>query len=338
MTLYQIRGLKQVFDGRTVLDINTLDLAAGRSYALLGPNGCGKTTLLEILAFLRPPASGTLRFKGREMDWRNKSLTVLRRQVVLVHQHPIMFTCTALKNVEYGLRMRSVSAGDRRKRALECLDRVGMRGFASRPAHKLSGGETQRIAIARALACSPEVLLFDEPTAGVDVENQAVIEAIIREISKEKGILVVFSTHRSLEASRLSQERIFLSAGKLTGPGGENRFSGTVENRNGRTVCVIGGNIELDVSAGQPGPARVFIKPEAIRILRPDQEMNTALEGIVSGEIIQLTVDGDHVKILLDIGVPIRTFLPGRHFKQLRFLVGERVKVAFEKGAVKLEI
>lgn len=338
MTLYEIKGVKQVFDDRTVLDIDHLEISAGRSYALLGPNGCGKTTLLRILAFLRPPSCGVVRFRDREVDWRERSLTALRRQVVLVNQSPIMFTNTVLNNVEYGLRMRSVPSGERRRLAESCLDRVGMREFASRPAHLLSGGETQRVAIARALACSPEVLLFDEPTAGVDVENQAVIEDIIRGLLKENGVSVIFSTHKRLEASRLAQDRIFLFEGKMTGPGGENLLSGTVVKRNGRTVCVIAGKLELEVPADRLGPARVFIKPEGIRILRPGQEPHRPSQGLVSAEVIQLTADGEYVKVLLDMGVPIRALLSREEVRVSRFLVGDRVHVAFDDGAVQVSI
>ncbi len=334
MILYEMKGVKQVFDDRTVLDIDHLEISAGRSYALLGPNGCGKTTLLHILAFLRPPSCGLVRFRNLQVDWRKKSLTALRRQVVLVNQNPVMFTTTVLKNVEYGLRMRSIPAGSRRKIAEECLERVGMREFASRPAHLLSGGETQRVAIARALACSPEVLLFDEPTAGVDVENQAVIEGMIRELSKKKSISVIFSTHKRLETSRLAQERVFLFEGKLTGPGGENLLSGTVVKRNGRTVCVIGEKVELEVTADLLGPARVFIKPEGIRILRPDKKPHNLSDTHVSAEIIQMTAEGDYIKVLLDMGVPIRALLSREEARLSRFLVGDRVHVAFEDGAV----
>ncbi|MCA1743920.1 MAG: ATP-binding cassette domain-containing protein, partial [Desulfovibrionales bacterium] len=91
MSLYELKDLKQVFDGRTVLDIDHLSLDEGGSYALLGPNGCGKTTLLHILAFLRPPSSGCLFFHGQQVKWREKYLYPLRRKAVLVDQHPIMF-------------------------------------------------------------------------------------------------------------------------------------------------------------------------------------------------------------------------------------------------------
>ena len=234
MNLYELNNLKQIYGNRTVLDIDRLDLPYGGGCALLGPNGCGKTTLLRILGLIYPPSTGQVVFKGEAVNWREKSLVELRRQVVLVDQHPVMFTTTVIKNVEYGLRMRGVKAKERRRIALECLEKVGMEQFAERPAHLLSGGETQRVAIARALACAPDVMLFDEPTAGVDMENQAVIESVIRTICAEEGITVIFSTHRHNEASRLAGNMIFLSEQKPAGPGGENLFSGNVIRRAGK--------------------------------------------------------------------------------------------------------
>ena len=218
MNLYELKGLKQVFGKRTVLDIDRLDLPAGGGHALLGPNGCGKTTLLRILAFLNPPTSGEILFRGKTVNRREKSTGALRRQVVLVDQNPVMFTTTVVKNVEYGPRMRGVPSKERRRIAIECLEKVGMEAFSERQAHLLSGGETQRVAIARALACAPDVMLFDEPTAGVDVKNQAVIESVIRDICTEGGITVIFSTHKNSEASRLAANMIFLSEGKLAAP------------------------------------------------------------------------------------------------------------------------
>jgi len=278
VNLYELRGLKQVFDDRTVLHIEHMALSQGGGHALLGPNGCGKTTLLHILAFLKPPAAGQVLFRGRLVDWREKSLRRLRRQVVLVEQHPIMFTTTVLKNVEYGLRMRGIHRRERRRIAEECLERVGMRQFASRPAHTLSGGENQRVAIARALACGPEVLLFDEPTAGVDVENQAAIETIIRDLRREKGITVIFSTHKRLEAAKLGENKIFLFEGKVSGPGGENLLSGNVVRRGGRTLCMIGEKFEVDVGV-------------------PIRTIMTRKEALESGILV-----GDEVKVAFEAG------------------------------------
>lgn len=330
---FVLSGIRQVFDGRTVLDIERLSLSSGGSYALLGPNGCGKTTLLSMLGFLRRPTQGEIFFKGRLVQWRDNSLYVLRRQVVLVDQHPIMFSTTVLKNVEYGLRMRGVSSAERRKKAESCLDRVGMLSFAHRPANKLSGGETQRVAIARALACSPEVILFDEPTASVDVENQAVIERIIKDIRDEDGMTIVFATHKRLQAAMLAEERIFLFDGRLTGPGGENMLSATIVRRQDRTVCIVGGKVELDVEERHSGPSRVFIKPEGIRIMDAGKAEHMPAEQLYSGKVLQMTAEGERIKILLDIGVPVRTIWTREEVVKSGVLVGDQVTIAFEPGA-----
>ncbi|PTN37837.1 ABC transporter ATP-binding protein [Desulfonatronum sp. SC1] len=336
MSLYALHNVRQVFEGRTVLDIEALELAAGGSYALLGPNGSGKTTLLHVLAFLRPPVLGDVLFQGSRVEWRDSILTALRRKVVLVDQHPIMFSTTVLKNVEYGPRMRGVSARERHNVAKECLERVGMSAFAHRPAHLLSGGETQRVAIARAMACRPEVMLFDEPTASVDVENQAVIDGVIRELRKEQSISIIFSTHKRLEAARLAEERIFLFEGRLTGPGGENLLSCDIVQGNRGTVCVVGDNVALPVQTSRSGPGRVFIKPELIRLIPIDAAHEESSEQGHVGEILQMTAEGRNIKVLLDIGVPLRTLLSKDDARRLGVMVGEKVRVRIDPEAIEL--
>jgi tungstate transport system ATP-binding protein len=340
MTLFTLTGVRQVFDGRTVLDIEHLELTAGSSYSLQGPNGSGKSTLLNLLAFLQPPAAGEIRFQGRVVDWREKSLYLLRRKVVLVDQQPIMFSTTVLKNVEYGLRMRGVSAPKRRAIAEAALERVGLSLFADRPAHRLSGGETQRVAIARALACEPEVLLFDEPTASVDVENQALIEAVIQNIRRQQQVTVIFATHKRLEAARLAERRIFLFDGKVTGPGGENVLSGVIVRRLERTVCTVGQVVELELRQRySTGPARVFVKPEGIRVypVACDQHVSNEPPSVLhAGRVLQMTLEGDAIKLHVDIGIPIKTVMSRQAAVNSGIMVGDQVQVEIDPEAVQV--
>lgn len=334
MSLFSLKGVRQVFNGRTVLEIDDLEMAAGGSYALLGPNGCGKTTLLHILAFLQPPIQGELCFNGRLVDWRKKTLHFLRQKVVLVDQHPIMFTTTVFKNVEYGPKMRGASKTVRHRIAEECLELTGLREFASRPAHQLSGGETQRVAIARALACRPEVLLFDEPTASVDVENQAKIEGIIETLRKDKGITIIFSTHKRLEAARLANKKIFLVKGQLTDLRGENLLSGRLVRQNGRTVCIVADKIALETALDQTGPASVFIKPEGICLIPLNQPEKTSCRNLFWGRLLHLAAEGEDILALVDIGVTVRTILSRQEVLQLGILAGDQVRVAIAPDAV----
>ena len=334
MSLYVLRDVQQIFEGRTVLDLPELVLEAGQSYALLGPNGSGKTTLLHILAMLNAPAKGRVFYKGQEINWKANYLTPIRRELVLVDQHPIMFSTTVAKNVEYGLKVRRINSAKRRQTAMESLERVGMQDFAHRPAHQLSGGETQRVAIARAMACSPRVMLFDEPTASVDVENQAVIEKIIESIRKERGITVIFSTHKRLEASRLAENKVFLFEGKLSGPGGENLLPGSVVRRNGRNVCILREKVEVEMDRVPEGPCRVLINSEKVRIYSMDQAGKMFSDGQIPGKVLQMTAEGDHIKVLMDIGFPIRSVMTRQEAAESGILVGDDVMVAFDPGAV----
>lgn len=338
MSLYEFSGLKQVFAGRTVLDIDHLELDQGRSYALLGPNGCGKTTLLHILAFLRPPFAGEMYFQGKAVQWREKEIQPLRRQVVLVDQHPIMFTTTVVKNVEYGPRMRKVPAERRRTLALECLEQVGMKEFAHRPAYLLSGGETQRVAIARALACQPEVMLFDEPTASVDVENQRVIESVIKNIYSKKKITIIFSTHKRMEASRLGEKKIFMFEGRLTGPGGENLVFGDVRLNGQDNICVLGDRIRLSINTDISGHCRALIKPEGIKIYTLKEAEKAGLADLVQGSVLQMTAEGREIKVLLDAGIRLRGIITRERAKNSGIYPGDKVMIGFDPDAAYVEV
>lgn len=216
MSLYRLSQLTKTYRNRTVLDIPFLEIEGGRIYALMGPNGAGKTTLLNILGFLDAPGSGSVHFRSRPVQFTEPTLQALRKEVVMVDQHPILFTTTVFKNLEFGLKVRKIAKSDRERMITESLEMVGMQDFAQAPAHRLSGGETQRVALARAFAVSPKVLLCDEPTANVDEENQAIIINILKQINEQKKITVLFTTHDRAQAAALAQQTVFLNRGKIT--------------------------------------------------------------------------------------------------------------------------
>ena len=154
MITYAISDLSKVFGERTVLDIPHLEIEGKQIYALLGPNGAGKTTLLNILGFLETPTAGHIRYRDQIVQFSEPNLQRLRQDVVVVDQHPILFTTTVYKNIEFGLKIRKMPKKKRERIIEESLELVGMRYFSSASAQNLSGGETQRVAIARVLALS----------------------------------------------------------------------------------------------------------------------------------------------------------------------------------------
>lgn len=322
--LYDIRDLKKTYDGRTVLELKNLYLEKGKVHGLLGPNGAGKTTLLEILAFLLVPSSGDVWFENREVDFSRGSLINLRRKVVLVQQHPILFTSTVSKNVEFPLRIRKTPKRERDRIVEELLELVGMRTFRQAKAHKLSGGETQRVAIARALACSPEVILLDEPTTNVDLENQVTIERIIQEISRAKGISVIFTTHNMVQASRLADATVFLYEGKVARSIYENIFSGRIEtNASGCKYCVLQNGLRLRVRSEKSDMIRISIDPSAVRIHQSGGDFSA--ENTFRGRLIQLTDEQSRVRALVDVGIPLIVLIPKDVFGSLHLSMGAEV-------------
>lgn len=218
--LYELKGICQRYHERTVLDIACLRLESGRIHALTGPNGAGKSTLLRLLAFLEAPVAGTLVFGGEQVRFSSRSsLLRLRRRVVLVDQHPVAFSTTVANNVAFGLKIRKIDKDNRTCLVDEVLDIVGLSKYRHGPAQELSGGETQRLALARALAIRPEVLLCDEPTANVDVANQEIILEVLARMNRELGTSILFTTHDHKLAEALAHQRLHLEQGALLGNG-----------------------------------------------------------------------------------------------------------------------
>jgi tungstate transport system ATP-binding protein len=322
--LFEVQNLTKVYGDRKVLDIPELQIERGKIYSLLGPNGSGKTTLLEILSFLMRPTMGRIIYNSKEVTSSELLLQELRREVAMVDQQPILFTKSVYKNVEFGLRIRKIPKKQRKRIVHEVLDMVGMRDFVLAGANKLSGGETQRVAIARAVACLPKVILFDEPTSNVDVENQIIIEEILRNINREKGISVIFTTHNRIQATKLSDRILFLFGGKPASSIYENIFSGEMKkDSDGNTHCLIHDKVKLWLETDKTGPVRVSVKPQMIKIF-PVQDAHVQA-GTVPGRVIQLTDEGDYVRVLVDIGVPIGVILTQQAYRLDPILAGDRV-------------
>lgn len=208
--IYRIMDLKQVYAGRAVLEIESLEVNAGEILGLVGPSGAGKSTLLRLMNFLESPTSGQIVFRNQALNG-HVDLDV-RRQVTTVFQRPVLLHASVRANVGYGLALRGERSSDR---VDEMIALVGLDHLADVPASKLSGGEMQRVALARALVIEPTVLLLDEPTANLDPYNVGLIEEIVSRSNHERGTTVVLVTHNVFQAKRLAQRVGFVLGGRL---------------------------------------------------------------------------------------------------------------------------
>ncbi len=215
--LYRLKSIRKRYGSSVVLDIDELTIGEGRLYTLAGANGAGKSTLLDILAFLSPPTAGEIFYAGTRVDWNHGSVEEPRRKVTLLHQSPYLFEGTVHANVAFGLRARGTPKEDRQRTVEKALAVVGLQGFGDRKARELSGGETQRVAMARALALKPEVLLLDEPLANIDRETTGLLETVIASLPAQ-GTTVVMTTHDPQHPNRLNGESILLEGGKVAIP------------------------------------------------------------------------------------------------------------------------
>jgi tungstate transport system ATP-binding protein len=190
----------------TILDRLSLTIAPGAPTLIIGPNGAGKTTLLRLCMGLATPTAGRVSWGGRA-DSRP-----LRR--AFLFQRPVMLRRTAAANVAYALAQAGSPRSERAQRVAALLERVGLADLAQRPARRLSGGEQQRLALARALARDPEILLLDEPTANLDPAATRSVEELVRMVA-QSGIKIVMASHDLGQVRRLAGEVIFLVRGAL---------------------------------------------------------------------------------------------------------------------------
>ncbi len=203
-----VEGLVFEAGGRRLIDGLDLELQAGPLTVVLGPNGAGKSLLLRLLHGLIAPKAGRISWAGRAPD------RALRLRQALVFQRPVLLRRSVAANLRYALAAHGIRGAARQARAEQWLARAGLADFARRPARLLSGGEQQRLALARALACDPEVLLLDEPTASLDPTSALAIETLIG-AARDAGTKVVLVTHALAQARRLAEQVVFLDRGRV---------------------------------------------------------------------------------------------------------------------------
>jgi putative spermidine/putrescine transport system ATP-binding protein len=293
------------------LDNLSLEMAPGELVALLGPSGCGKTTALRSLAGLEEVDSGQVLVGGKDIT----HVSAHRRDMGMVFQAYSLFpNMTARENVAYGLRLRKAGSTERRRRASELLELVGLATHADRFPHQLSGGQQQRVALARALAIRPTVLLLDEPLSALDAKVRSQLRDEIRSVQREVGTTTLFVTHDQEEALAMADRVGVMSAGRLQqiAPPAElyerprtafvaefvgltNKLRGTV---HGGKVSVLGAEVPVLEGSVESGDATVLVRPESV-IVAPDPDGN--------GRVVEATYLGSlcRVQVQLEDGTSV---------------------------------
>ena len=289
-TSVSLQDLSRSFGTTRALDGLSLEIAPGELVALLGPSGCGKTTALRIVAGFESADTGAVLVDAKDIS----SVSAARRDMGMVFQSYSLFpNMNALDNVAFGLRMRKQGSAQRRKRAGELLDTVGLGPQAQQYPHQLSGGQQQRVALARALAIEPRVLLLDEPLSALDAKVRLQLREQIRTLQQRLGITTLFVTHDQEEALSMADRVGVMRQGKLEQiatpdvlyhdpatlfvaefVGAMNRIPAELQaSANPRTVAVLGSTVPVkeqeppenqSESADGDRPVDVLVRPEGL--------------------------------------------------------------------------
>ena len=307
----RLEDLRRSYAGVTALDGLSLTLAPGELVALLGPSGCGKTTAMRLVAGLEEADSGRVMFGGKDVT----GLPANKRDVGMVFQAYSLFPhMTAQQNVAFGLSLHKVGADERRRRAGEMLELVGLSAYANRYAHQLSGGQQQRVALARALAIQPTVLLLDEPLSALDAKVRSRLRDEIRRVQLEVGTTTLFVTHDQEEALAIADRVGVMNAGHLEQLGSPTAIYSRPATPFVAEFVGLTNRIPAEVKFGivevrgtqlplvQPnvptGPAIALVRPEAVT-LAGKADTST---GPLVGTVIAVAFLGATSRVTVDLG------------------------------------
>lgn len=327
MTLvYNVTDMDFSYGGPPVLSVDRLEIESGEIVALVGPNGAGKTTLLHALAFVHTNYRGALRFFGESPSRDN--LLAFRRRVGLLLQNPYLFHSSVLSNVMWALRIRGVPKSDSQKKAEAALARVGLAGFAQRDARQLSGGESQRLALARALVLDPDVLLLDEPGNHMDRESIQRTEEIVREANSQQGKTVILTTHNLAQAQAMASRVLSIFQGKLVTASPENLFRGSVEEPG----MFHTGRIRVAIPSHITRGTYVSVDPAAIA-LSPDTRAGVSVNRF-QGTIVTLGLEDGFIKVGVDAGELFSVRLDREDFEPGGLRLGQKVVIELRPEGV----
>lgn len=276
-TRVELRDVVKEFAAQRALTGVNLTLEPAELVVLLGPSGCGKTTALRCLAGLEDVTSGSILLDGEDIA----STPTNRRDLGMVFQQYSLFPhMTVVQNVEFGLQMRKVAAAERRRRAVESLELVGLGPLGGRYAHQLSGGQQQRVALARSLVTRPRVLLLDEPLSALDAKVRVQLRDEIRRIQTELGITTLFVTHDQEEALAIADRVAVMRDGAIEQIGTPEELYGSPANAfvadfvglsnrlpgelRGAEVTIQGLVLPRLGDAVPDGPVTAYVRPEDI--------------------------------------------------------------------------
>jgi molybdopterin-binding protein len=350
MNIVELEEVYKNYGDLQVLKNINLQFRRGTSTALVGPTGSGKTVLLRLIDLLEKPSSGTIYFEGTNANESNDIRLNIRRQIGMVFQKPLAFKASVYDNIAYGLKVRGKKE-NMDKKIKEILELIGLPGYENRNALKLSGGETQRLALARAMITDPRLLLLDEPTANLDPISKKKMEKLILRINRESETTIIMTTHDLSQGQKLADRMIILYNGQILQSGTpdrifrkpknrfvadfigiENLMSGQIEDSSDGLVKIKTDFITVFALSEKKGKVHFTIRPDEITVSR--EKFQTSARNTIQGKIYKIIDTGSFIKLLVDTGELITVFITRESLNELSLSVGTNIWLYFKASAV----
>jgi len=350
--ILSLRDVRVAYGEQLALDVPALEVYPQEVLAIIGPNGAGKSTLLHVAAGLLPPQQGALQFEGRPVD---PGQLAYRRQIALVLQEAVLLDISVLANVMVGLRFRRLSGKVAADRAMAWLERLGVAHLAHRPAQTLSGGEAQRVSLARALVLDPRLLLLDEPFSTLDAPTRAELLEDLGRLLRETRTATIFVTHDQDEALQLGDRVAVLLRGRIrqldvpervfSAPADEEvaAFVGVETLLPGRIVAFVDG-----LCVVQAGPQRlevpaegtigddvwVCLRPEDVTLAPGEAPLQaSSARNRFRGRVIRIVPHGRLYNVVVDCGLDLVAAITPRSVRELGLAEGREVVATFKATA-----
>lgn len=325
--LYQITGLAFSYSGRNVLDLDELHIERNRVTAVVGPNGSGKSTLFDILAFLRKPDTGSILFRGKPTS--ESGPAQLRRRVGYIQQKPYLMNMSVRDNIALGLKFRGTARPVIDTAVNTVAGELGLGSLLERDAGKLSGGEIQKVALARALALQPEVVIMDEPFTYLDETTVHDMEEWIAGQRTSREITIIFSTHDRLRAQSLSDTSFNLINGRAYPFSSGNLFRGTLDVDDNTFVC---GNARFSVPESVKSGHKLYIDPKHLVISK--ERLSSSMRNNFSGTITAMSTVNGEIHLKIKSAVTFHAVITRKAMAELKLQLGNPVWVSCKSSQV----
>lgn len=350
MHTVELEKIYKNYDDLQVLKDINMKIKKRTSTALVGPTGSGKTVLLRLIDLLEKPSSGTIYFEGVDANSSRSTKLEVRRKIGMVFQKPLAFKASVYDNVAYGLKIRGETK-NLEKKVKETLETVELKGYENRNALKLSGGETQRLALARAMITDPKLLLLDEPTSNLDPISTKKMEELITTINREYETTVIMTTHDIFQGRKLTDEMVIMNNGQIFQSGApdeifktpknkfvadfvgiENVMEGTASSTNGDLVSIKTDSITVFAVTEKRGDVYFNIRPDEITI--SCGKLKTSARNVIEGKVKEITDTGSLIRLIVDAGELFTAYITQRSLSDLQITIGNPVWMYFKASAV----